>query len=104
MPMEFILPSLHIDEITDLSDPGTINERLAQLVQLEEDQFVLGFHQQVHKERKKAWNDRHIKHKKFQVGDLILLYDVKFMQHLWKFRMHWLGPYVIQHVIETGVA
>jgi transposase InsO family protein len=40
MPMEFILPSLHIATITDLSDSGTIEERLAQLVQLEEDRFV----------------------------------------------------------------
>jgi hypothetical protein len=77
---------------------------LAKLVQLEEDRFVVGFHQQVQKEREKAWHDRHIKHKKFQVGDLVLIYDNKFMQHPWKFRMHWLGPYVIQHVTEIGVA
>jgi hypothetical protein len=81
MPMEFILPSLCIATITDLSDSGTIEERLAQLVQLEEDWFVAGFHQQVQKEREKAWHDRHIKQKKFQVGDLVLLYDNKFMQH-----------------------
>jgi hypothetical protein len=66
--------------------------------------FVTGFHQQVQKAREKAWHDRHIKQKKFQVGDLVLLYDNKFMQHLGKFKMHWLGPYVIQHVTEIGVA
>jgi hypothetical protein len=42
--------------------------------------------------------------KKFQVGDLVLLYDNKFMQHPGKFRMQWSGPYVIQHITETGVA
>jgi hypothetical protein len=104
MPMEFILPSLHIATITELSDTGTIEERLAQLVQLEEDRFVTGFHQQVQKAREKSWHDRHIKQKKFQVGDLVLLYDNKFMQHPGKFRMHWLGPYVIQQVTKTGVA
>jgi hypothetical protein len=55
----------------------------------------MGFHKQVEKEREKAWHDQHIKHKKFQVVDLILLYDNKFMQHPGKFRMQWLGPYVI---------
>jgi hypothetical protein len=45
MPMEFILPSLCIAAITELSDTGAIEERLAQLVQLEEDWFVAGFHQ-----------------------------------------------------------
>jgi transposase InsO family protein len=49
MPMEFILPSLCIATITELSDTGTIEERLAQLVHLEEDRFVAGFHQQVQK-------------------------------------------------------
>jgi hypothetical protein len=43
MPMEFILPSLHIATITELSDTSAIEERLAQLVQLEEDQFVTVF-------------------------------------------------------------
>jgi hypothetical protein len=67
MPMEFILPSLCIATITELSDTGMIEERLAQLVQLEEDRFIARFHQQVQKAREKAWHDRHIKPKKFQV-------------------------------------
>jgi hypothetical protein len=36
------------------------------------------------------------------VGDLVLLYESKFMQHPGKFRMHWLGPYVIKYVTEEG--
>jgi transposase InsO family protein len=55
MPMEFIVPSLCIAAITELSDAGAIEERLAQLVQLEEDRFLAGFHQQVKKYREKAW-------------------------------------------------
>jgi hypothetical protein len=38
------------------------------------------------------------------VRDLVLIYENTFMQHLGNFRMHWLEPYVIQHVIETSVA
>ena len=33
---------------------------------------------------------------------MVLLYDNKFMQHPGNFRMHWLGPYVIQHVTHIG--
>jgi hypothetical protein len=44
IPIEFILPSLHIAAIIDLLDTSAIEERLAQLVQIEEDQFVTGFH------------------------------------------------------------
>jgi len=49
MPMEFILPSLCIETITELSDTGAIIERLTHLVLLEDDQFVARFYQQLHK-------------------------------------------------------
>jgi hypothetical protein len=103
MPMEFILPILRIVEITNLSNSDAIEEGLAQLLYLEEDRFVAALHQQVQKVRENAWHDRHIKQKNFQVGDLVLLYDSKFMQHPRKFRMHWLGRYAIQNVTETSV-
>jgi hypothetical protein len=51
----------------------------------------------------KYWDDRHIKKNKFHKGDLVFLYDKKFSQHLGKFHMHWLGPYVIIFVIDTSV-
>ena len=47
MPMEYIVPSLKIAAFTDMSDEETLNERLVNLVGLEEDCFVAGFHQQV---------------------------------------------------------
>jgi hypothetical protein len=46
------------------------------LVELEEDIFIAGFHQQVQKEREKAYHDRHIKKKEFKQGDLVLVYDL----------------------------
>jgi hypothetical protein len=74
------------------------------LVQLEEDRFIGGFHQQVQKEREKAYHERHIKKKEFKKGDLVLVYESKFIKHPRKFRTHWLGPYEIAYVIEGGVA
>jgi hypothetical protein len=73
-------------------------------VHLEEDRLITGFYRHVQKAREKAWNDRHIKLKKFQVGNLVLLYDSKFFHHPGKFCMHWLGSYVIKEVIEAGVS
>jgi hypothetical protein len=32
----------------------------------------------------------------------LLLYDNNFLQHLGKFHMHWLGPYVMRFVTEVG--
>jgi hypothetical protein len=74
------------------------------LVELEEDRFIARFHQQVQKEREKAYHDRHIKKKALRQGDLVLLYDSKFIKHPGKFRMHWLGPYDIAYVTEGGFA
>ena len=74
------------------------------LVELEEDRFIVGFHQQVQKEREKAWHDRHIKSKAIKEGDLVLIYDNKFAWFPGKFCMHWLGPYQVKYVIEGGAA
>jgi hypothetical protein len=85
MPMEYIVPSLKIAVLTDIADEEILNERLLNLVELEEDRFVAGFHEQVHKDREKAWHDRHIKSKAIKAGDLVLLYDSKFAQFPGKF-------------------
>jgi len=45
----------------------------------------------------------HIKHKPFKEGDLVLLYDRKFVKFPSKFFMHWLGPYQVKHVTKCGV-
>ena len=92
MPMEYTVPSLKIAALTDMADEETLNERLLNLVEFEEDRFVVGFHQQVQKDREKALHDRHIKSKAINAGDLVLLYDNKFAWFPGKFCMHQLGP------------
>ena len=88
MPMEYIVPSLRITAATGMDDAEALEERIGQLIQLEEDRFIIGFHQRVLKDRQKAWHDRHIKKKQFAEGDLVLLYNNKFMKHPGKLRMH----------------
>jgi hypothetical protein len=61
--MEYLVASLRITTFIDMDDIDAIQERFAQLVKLEEDQFIAGFHQQVQKEREKAYHDKHIKKK-----------------------------------------
>jgi hypothetical protein len=81
-PMEYLVPSLRIDAFTNMDDIGIIRERLAQMVELEEEKIMAGFHQQIQKEREKAYPDRHIKNKEFKQGDLVLVYESKFIKHL----------------------
>jgi transposase InsO family protein len=44
VPMEYLVPSLRIVAFTDMDDTGVVHERLAQLVEIEEDRFIAGFH------------------------------------------------------------
>jgi hypothetical protein len=86
--MEYLVPRLRIVSFIDMDDTDIVQERLAQLVELEEDKFIAGFHQQVQKEREKAYHERHIKKKEFRQGDIVLIYDSKFRKHPRKFRIH----------------
>jgi len=81
-----------------MTKSGASKEILAKMMELEEDIIMTGFHQEVHKTKDKSWHDRHIKKKKFKEGDLVLLYDNKYLQHLGKLKMHCLGPYQIKFV------
>ena len=86
-----------------MDDAEALEECIAQLIQLEEDHFIAGFHQHIAKDRQKEWHDHHIKHKQFVEGDLVLLYDSKFMKHPGKLQMHWLGPYLVHSITFGGV-
>ena len=44
---------------------------------------------------KKEWHDKHIKKNHFQIGDVVILYDSKFMKFPGKFKTHWKGPYIV---------
>jgi hypothetical protein len=88
IPLEYLIPSLHIAAITNMKKRGTIQEILSQLMELEKDRIMASFHQEVQKAKEKDLHDRHIRKKKFKEGDLVLFYDSKYLQHPGKFRMH----------------
>jgi len=102
VPVEFLVPILRITAFREMDDTTAEAKRMSQLLEMEEDRFIIGFQQKVQKAWDKAWHDRHIKHNIFQVGDLVFLYDSNFFKHLGKLRTHWLGPFVIHSVTEAG--
>ena len=52
VPMEYLVPSLIIAMFMGMDDINVVQDKLAKLIELEEDKFIAGFHQQVQKERK----------------------------------------------------
>ena len=85
-----------------MTDVDVVEEILLQLIHLEEERFIAGFHQNVEKQRQKAWHDRHIKNEQFTAGGLVLMYDNKIFKHPGKLKTHWLGPYVVKENIDGG--
>ena len=65
MAMEYIVLSLRAMTITKMTYFDAVEERVLQLFHLEEECFIVGFHQNVGKQRQKTWHDRHIKNKQF---------------------------------------
>ena len=100
--MEYTIQILRMAAITEMTYIGTIEEYLVKLVQMEEECFIAGFHQNVEKQWKKSWHDSHIRTKEFKVGGIILMYDNKFLKHLGKIKTHWLDPYVVAHITKAG--
>ena len=69
---------------------------------MEEERFIAGFHKNVEKQWQKAWHDRHVRTKQFKVSGLVLMYDKKFLKHLGKLKIDWLGPYVVVHITKAS--
>jgi predicted RNase H-like nuclease (RuvC/YqgF family) len=95
VPLEFLVPSLRVAVITNMKERGAIKERLNQLMEMEDDMILEGFHQEVQKARDKSWHERHTKRNIFKEGDLVLLYDSKF-------GIHWLVSYEVNTIMNGG--
>jgi hypothetical protein len=53
------------------SEEGVAQEKMDQLMELEEERILGGFRQEVQKLNKKYWHDRHIKKKRLKEGYLV---------------------------------
>jgi hypothetical protein len=53
VPLEYLIPSLCIATITNMIERGASQEILPQVMELEEDRIIVGFHQEVKKEKDK---------------------------------------------------
>ena len=102
MHMKYIVIILRFVVITEMTDVDVVEEILIQLIHLEKERFVAGFHQNIEKQRKNVWHDRHTKRKHFEFRGLVLMYENNFFKHLGKMKTHWLGPYVVKEITEGG--
>ena len=82
------MSSLRFSMLMEMIDVDAFEQRLSLLIQMEEECFVIGFHQNTEKQRQKSGHDCHIRINHLKVGGLVLLYDNKFLKHLVKLKTH----------------
>ena len=54
IPIEYIVLIRRLDVIIEITDVDVVEERLFQIVHVEKEYFVIGFHKNVEKQRRKA--------------------------------------------------
>ena len=78
-------------------------ERKFQLQELEEIRREAYENSRIYKEKTKAFHDKMVARKEFQVGQKVLLYNSRLRLMPGKLRSRWMGPFVITNVFPFGV-
>ncbi|XP_043808350.1 uncharacterized protein LOC122722229 [Manihot esculenta] len=55
-----------------------------------------------YKAKTKAFHDKHISRKQFQIGDKVLLFDSRFKLFPEKLQSRWIGPFLVEHIYPHG--
>ena len=70
-------------------------KRILQLSKLEEFRNEAYENAQIYKEKMKAWHDKHIVKKKFELGQRVLLFNSRPKLFLGKLKSRWSGPFTV---------
>ena len=102
VPMEFVTPSLRIDLTERLLLEESLQNRVEELLSLEEDRIQSSYIASVVRNRRTAWVNRHIKQKIFKEQDLVLIYKSKLGKHPGKLRLRYIGPFKMAKDLGQG--
>ncbi|XP_022845251.1 uncharacterized protein LOC111368235 [Olea europaea var. sylvestris] len=84
----------------DLSAVG--EKHLLQLNKLDEFRMKACENSKLYKEQTKNWHDIHIQRREFEVGQQVLLYNLRRKLFPGKLRSQWSGPYTITKALPYG--
>ena len=77
-------------------------KRLLQLNELDEFQNEAYENARIYKEKTKAWHDKHISRKEFEVGQQVLLFNSPLKLFPGKLKSRWSGPFTVTQVFPHG--
>ena len=78
------------------------SNRLLQLSELDELRTNAYQNAKIYKERTKAWHDKHIVQKEFELGQKVLLFNSRLRLFPGKLKSRWSGPFEITKVLPYG--
>ena len=105
LPIEVEIPSLRIRMHGLVTDEDYRLSRLQELELLDECGQVAYDHLRVYQKRMSRGYNKKVRHREFQVGDLVLRENPKNQSHRerkGKFEPNWLGPFVITATFGSG--
>ena len=79
-------------------------KRLLQLSELDEFRNEAYENACIYKEKKKAWHDKHITRKEFEVGQQVFLFNSRLKLFPGKLKSRWSGPFTVTKVFPHGGA
>ena len=79
-------------------------KRMLQLSELDEFRNEAYENTRIYKEKKKAWHDKHIMRKEFEVGHRVLLFNSRLKHFPGKLETRWSGPLPVTQVFPHGGA
>ena len=81
IPVDFFAPSLCIAMAKNMTDNESLQNRLNELMELEEDRILAMFSQQMETHKKQYWHYRNIRKRELKPGSLVLLYESRYIKH-----------------------
>lgn len=99
-PFEFNSGSPRVRTIC-LDSPSVIQaSNMSRLTLLEESRMLASNALGAEQNRRKAWHDRHLRKPQFKEGDLVLLYQTKYLKRAKKLIPAWQGLYLAQGIVR----
>ena len=79
-------------------------KRILHLSELEEFRNEAYENAKIYREKTKAWHDKHIIRKEFELGQRVLLFNFRLKLFLEKLKSRWSGPFTVTQVFPYGGA
>ncbi|CAM6082642.1 unnamed protein product [Calypogeia fissa] len=85
-----------------MGEKESLKEKAYQLENLEETREQSARRLEHQQDKAKRYFDKHLKPKLLEKGDLVLMYDSRYIHFPGKLHTRWLGPYKVSKVFENG--